>query len=58
VDHNGYPMTGRDPRILADLIEQYGDEVWTGGEPLGGRGDRNDPDHRPLNRQRKEDTRL
>jgi hypothetical protein len=52
MDHNGYPMTGRDPQIFADLIDRYGDDIWMGGEPLGGRGERHDPDHRHLHSRR------
>ena len=39
--HDGTPMTGRDPHVLADLIAHDGDDIWLGGEPGGDGGDRN-----------------
>lgn len=39
-DFWGYPVTGRDARILIDLITESGDGVWQGPDGEAERGDR------------------
>jgi hypothetical protein len=39
-DFGGYPMTGRDARLLIDLITENGDGIWQGPTGEFDRGDR------------------
>jgi hypothetical protein len=45
-EHDGYPMTGRNPVVLADLIDTTGNSIWQGIDS-GGDADRGDRNLRP-----------
>lgn len=47
IEHDGHPMTGRDPATLADVIRENGDQVWQGIDTVPGDDARGDRHYRP-----------